>query len=148
MWCISALLLALICISIFLIGWLFIYWLGLRVKWNKARGWVALIIVGIICSSFLLSYYVYWWDCKRYEELVIVYHSAIEPYINEEVNGEYIVSCNVAYRLERFGYTVEDWNTYMKDIKNAETNILKKYINVQLDEYMKPIVINGSCFCE
>jgi len=146
MWCISALILALICISSCLVGWLFIYWLGARVKWNKAREWVYLVIVSIFVSSFLLVYYVYWWDCKRYDELVIVYHTAIEPCINKEVDGEYIVSCNVVYRLERFDYTIEDWNTYIKDIKNAENNILKKYINVQLDDYMKPIIVNSSCY--
>jgi hypothetical protein len=87
-------------------------------------------------------------DLDNYNQLIKAYSGAVLPCIEESQPKYDLVDCNVAYQLEQYDYTVEDYNSWVGFFSGWDTDWWEKYSGIVLPDYVKKIVVNGSCTCE
>ncbi len=119
-------------------------------RFGKKSGWIAVSVVFAIL--FTISSLV-GWGChadtiNKYNKFLSMYEKAVEPCIEEESLNYYTVNCNIAYQLERYDFTIEDYNDWVKYYGKLDTDWFEKYSGINLPAYIKVINVNGSCLCD
>ena len=104
-----------------------------------------LIIVSAICLGY--CYAGYRQSIDENTKFIRVYEQAVVPCITQDIENGYIVSCNVAYQLENYGYTIDSFNSEYRQLKRDGKDWFEKYSSVPLPEYIKSIIVEDNCSC-
>lgn len=117
---------------------------------TRKEGTIALLVLFIVMwiISSLVS-----WGChvderNKYNKFLSMYEKSVEPCIEGEYPSYYIVNCNIAYQLEQYDYTIEDYNDWVKYYGTFDTDWFNKYSGIHLPAYVKVINVNSSCSCD